>query len=195
MSRRHAEIFRIREANFAAQPLAFEALLMACDRHANLMNMRRALIVVDMQNAFYSLDVCRDSFARSIPVINEAIEKFRSASWPIIFTRTSEALKVECLNGFELISELMAHTEDKIVDKDFPNAFWNTDLEIHLKSQNISSVVICGCFSMACVFLSHHGALERGIDSYTLVDGAISSDRTAIELLENMTAHLHHRDL
>jgi nicotinamidase-related amidase len=148
-----------------------------------------------MQKAFHSLDVCRDSFGLSIPVINETIKKFRASGHPVIFTRTAEAHKIECQHGLELIEALSVQSHDKIIDKSFPNAFWETDLEVYLKCQKVSSVVICGCFSMACVYLTHYGAIERGFTSFTLAEGTISSDDSAIDLLQKMTDHLAIGDL
>jgi nicotinamidase-related amidase len=142
--------------------------------------MKTALIVVDMQEAFYRLEVCKTSFSTALPCINLAIQRFRDKKAPVIFTRTSEAHKLSTKEGWRLMASLNFQDLDVVIDKDFPNAFWKTSLESILREMSVSSVIVCGCFAMACVYLTHHGALERGFSSSILQNGVISSEDSSI---------------
>lgn len=149
--------------------------------------MSTALIVVDLQEAFLSLKECRTSFEKALPQIRAAIGKFRLQGDPVVFTRTREALRLEIPGGGELVKGIEILPGDIVFDKNFPNAFWQTSLEHELRSRNVTDVVVCGCFAMACVYLTHHGALERGFLSSILEGGVISSETASIALLHEMT--------
>jgi len=82
-----------------------------------------------------------------------------------------------------LAEELGVVSGDRIIDKHFPNAFWETELTEVLRALSVDSVVVCGCFFMACVYLTHEGAPERRFDSQILKDGTVSSDPESIRML------------
>lgn len=137
--------------------------------------MKTALIVVDVQKAFRTIEVCEPSFNSSLPVIRDTIDKFRQAASPIVFTRTSEAHKFKAKDGFQIDDGINVCSKDLIIDKDYPNSFWKTTLEEDLNNMGVTNVIVCGCFSMACVFQTHNGALERGFESQVLNGATITS--------------------
>ncbi len=148
--------------------------------------MRKGLIIVDLQKSFLNLEVCKDSFDIAMPKIRSAIASFHERDSPVIFTRTSEAVKLGPRAGWELADGLEILAGDRILDKSFPNAFGETDLDQWLRDRSVESVVVCGCFSMSCVYLTHYGAIERSFESRILQDGTVSSNPEAIRVLNQM---------
>ena len=127
-----------------------------------------ALVVVDMCKAF--LDPSSPLGFECTELIDaniKLVEKFRLKKLPIFFTTTiyrneSEASifrkKLPALNILKpnteevsFLKELQPTSTEKIIEKKFASAFFQTNLYDLLKLQNIDSLIISGVTTSGCV--------------------------------------------
>ena len=76
--------------------------------------------------------------------------------------------------GHDIISELQPLKEEPVIDKSGRSAFWNTDLELMLRSKGITNLVVCGVTADACVSSTVRDASDRGYDVLVVEDGVES---------------------
>ena len=141
-------------------------------------NVKTALIVVDMQNAFLSdegsmaktgMDI--SELKRTVAPVARLVDACHSASVPIIFTRyvlradyKDAGLRGERRPGLKEFNSLVAGTwdaeldprmdsrpEDYILDKTRYSSFYNTNLEVILRGLEVDALVVCGVTTEICV--------------------------------------------
>ncbi len=77
---------------------------------------------------------------------------------------------IEGTLGAEVTDELKPAPEDFIICKRKPNAFYNTELETILRSQELDTVIITGAITGGCVANTVRGAEERNFNIIVLSD-------------------------
>ncbi|MEO6696682.1 MAG: cysteine hydrolase, partial [Gammaproteobacteria bacterium] len=76
--------------------------------------------------------------------------------------------------GHDIIDELTPMTGEPIVDKPGYGAFYQTDLEIILRSRGIHQLILTGVTTEVCIQSTLREAIDRGFDCITLSDGCAS---------------------
>jgi ureidoacrylate peracid hydrolase len=137
-----------------------------------------ALIVVDMQNAFFSEDCSMSKAGFNISPMKSIVQNVaklineaRKYGIPIIYTRQifrkdfadagsiaenwphikeTNAL-VEGSRDAQIIDEVRPLDEDFVVNKHRFSAFYNTDLEVILRCLKICTVIVVGVTTNVCV--------------------------------------------
>lgn len=143
-----------------------------------------ALLVIDMLNEY--LDPKGKIFCEKcqeiIPKVKELMAFCRQNNIPIIFVNTShindkdpEIKKwgVHALRGTwgaRVIPDLEPQEGDVEVFKRTYDGFYNTELEITLRSLNIKTVIVCGIHTHVCVLATALGAFCRGFNVIALED-------------------------
>lgn len=145
---------------------------------------RITILVIDMLNEYLNpkgklyCEKCRDV----IPNIKRLIEFGRSKGFPIVYVNTShindqdpetEKWGVHALRGTwgaEVIPELKPKKEDVTVYKRTYDGFYNTELEITLRSLKTQTVVTCGIHTHVCVLMTSLGAFYRGFKVIAIED-------------------------
>ncbi|WML49949.1 isochorismatase family protein [Neobacillus sp. PS3-34] len=146
--------------------------------------MNTALIVVDMQNAYFGMDNCRKSLQGILGYVNYSIHKFREADQPVIFIQDEDP-GVES-PGYDLYEKMDADKTDIFISKRFSNSFWQTDLENILKDLNVGMVLICGFAAEYCVQATYQGAMERGFEPALLQHGIASSNEKYVDFVQDI---------
>ena len=172
--------------------------------------MKRALLVVDMQNGFCHPD---GSFTRmgmglegagdAVHNAARAVEQARRAAVPVVFTRhlyrpgrpdEGQALKQNSpalagLDGLqggtwdaELVAELGCGPRDLIVDKVRFDAFQWTSLEPLLRGLGTEDLVVCGVVTNLCVETTIRSAFMRDFAVTLLADCCAAQTRRLHEL-------------
>lgn len=150
---------------------------------------RSALLIIDVQNYFF--DISSPAYIRGserlISVINELIEKFKTGSREVIFTRQifpknrDNPLRrwwrrlprgEEC----ELYREFRVEKGDKIIDKEQYSAFFKTSLDSYLKRKRIGRLFFCGVMTHLCVETSIREAFMLGYSCYLIEDATMSKN-------------------
>ena len=143
-----------------------------------------AIIVIDMLNEYLDpkgkiyCERCREI----IPNLQKLIKFGHERKFPVIYLNTShindkdpETKKwgVHALRGTwgaEVIPELKLRKDDIVVTKRTYDGFYNSELEITLKSLGINTVVTSGIHTHVCVLMTSLGAFYRGYDVIALED-------------------------
>ncbi|WP_346881648.1 isochorismatase family cysteine hydrolase [uncultured Algibacter sp.] len=143
--------------------------------------MRPALIVVDMQKAFFNGN-CKVSMEMVSPVINDAITCFKNQNLPIIWVQDINEKEGAILGteGFEIIDGLDQTGNTNYVHKQNLDCFTNTNCCDLLKNQDIDVVFIAGFCADYCVLSSYKGALKNGFIAAILKEGIAAGSQEAI---------------
>ena len=137
-----------------------------------------ALVVVDMCRGFIDPSSplgfeCEEVIKANIKLV----QKFRAQKLPVIFTTTiyrdiSDASvfrsKIPALNILEpesdavsFIDELAPLSDEMIIEKKFPSAFFDTNLAAYLQNLTIDSVIISGVTTSGCVRATALDAMQN----------------------------------
>jgi nicotinamidase-related amidase len=141
--------------------------------------MRPALLVIDVQKAFFGLNpVMTQSLNDAIEYINAAIEVFRERKLPVICIQhmDEERSLVPGEEGFELPEELDILSSDLHIHKTYGNAFNKTSLEDELRSAGVDTVIVTGFCAEYCVLSTYRGAQDLDLKPIVL-RGALASDK------------------
>lgn len=145
-----------------------------------------ALLIIDMQKEFKSIERCKESIGDSLEYINETSNIFRKAGKPVIIIQDEEAGDGPGSEGYDLISDLIVEDSDYKMSKFYSNAFWKTDLEKTLRELDVEFVVISGFAAEHCVLFTYNGALERDIKASILQHGIAGFDKNQIKETQNL---------
>jgi nicotinamidase-related amidase len=115
-----------------------------------------------------------------------AAELFRKKGCPVIIIQDREAAEGPGSKGFENIESLKISETDLNVYKDYSNAFWKTDLEDLLKTQNIEFLVLSGFAAEYCVLFTLNGAEERGFGASLLQHGVAGTTIEAVRQIHQI---------
>ena len=140
-----------------------------------------AVLVVDMQKDFCYEDgalFVGDAVRRIIPNIKALLEDARRKGLPLIFTQDWHSPEdgefavwgrhcVEYTRGAELIDEL-AEVEERafVVRKTKYTAFFETELEAHLREKGIKKLIIVGVATNICVL---HTAIDASLRGFKII--------------------------
>ena len=151
-------------------------------------NTGTALLILDMQNYFSNPDShafipATDSL---FPLINTMVGIFTEAGNPVIFTRHFNAADENPMNlwwkdrikkgttEFEISGKLDCRKEDKnvyILDKQYYDAFRNSDLNGIFKNHHIKKIIICGVMTHLCCETTARSGFMKGYEIYFPIDG------------------------
>jgi nicotinamidase-related amidase len=157
---------------------------------------KRALLVIDVQNEYFTglLPVCYPP--NTLPNVLAAIEAAQDANIPVVVvqhelkTPNAKAF-IKGTNGWELLDEIKNIECNHYVEKNFPSSFVGTDLEEWLRANGIDTVVISGYMTQFCCDTTARYAYHMGFKVEFL------SDATATLAFENsagkVTAEELHR--
>jgi nicotinamidase-related amidase len=144
-----------------------------------------ALIVVDMMDEFVKPNWCNlwvPEATRQVPRIQQMIEAFRAAGLPVIYTAyevgmkgknfpttewlipiiTDGGLDEGVLQEVRIYEPLTPAESDYLVLKHCYSGFYGTELELVLRAEGVSTVVICGTMSEFCCSSTAREAFWRG---------------------------------
>ena len=152
-------------------------------------NMKPALLVIDIQNAW--LDENKDlrkSVEKRTDVINDAIAWFRRDRRPIIVIY-HEDKKMGVVPGtqpFEFSETIRIEDTDLRITKRYPNAFNKTDLGAVLQREGCDAVVIIGLSASGCALATCLGANDHDLCAFLVKDGVASHSEDHVRFAEEI---------
>ena len=136
--------------------------------------MRPALLVIDLQTAFFTEDpAAAKSLAGSVQYANAAMPLFRAKGLPVVCVVHEEAADglTPGTPGFEPHPDLRFEPGDLRVVKHTGSAFaGGTGLGDTLRALGVDAVVIAGYCAEYCVLSTCRGARDEGFTSMILRD-------------------------
>jgi nicotinamidase-related amidase len=144
-----------------------------------------ALIVIDLQKGFISLPTVH-LFGDIVGNAAALADAFRRARLPVVLvnvdgsapgrTETRQRSTDLPAGWSDLVPELNRQPQDHVVTKRTRGAFTNTGLEMHLKNQGVTQVVISGVSTSAGVESTARHASELGFHVVLAIDAMTDID-------------------
>ena len=145
----------------------------------------KALLVIDVQK-----DVVANAVKTSqvIANINSLISIARTANAPVIWVQHSDDYLVKGSPGWEIVDDLKPLPNEVRIYKTHSSSFVETDLQAHLVSLGIKTLVITGAQTDYCVNATSNAGVELGYQVTLVSDAHTTEDSDtakAIDLIED----------
>ncbi|MEO5900113.1 MAG: isochorismatase family protein [Ilumatobacteraceae bacterium] len=134
-----------------------------------------ALLVVDVQ-----VGVVGGAHERDAVVANVAdlVRRARRAQVPVVWIQHSDDNTVHGSDSWRIVPELDPRAAEPLIEKQYGDAFEDTDLETVLADLGVGRLVVVGAQTDACIRSTLHGAFVRGYDATLVTDAHTTEDLT-----------------
>jgi nicotinamidase-related amidase len=137
--------------------------------------MNEALLVIDVQNEYFTGNLPVTYPHGSIVNILQAMDAANAARVPVIVIQHANcapgaAAFVPGTAGWELHPEVKKRPHDLLVEKALPGSFTGTDLDAWLKEHGIGTLTIVGYMTQMCCDTTARQAFHRGYSVKFLAD-------------------------
>lgn len=137
--------------------------------------MKQALLVIDVQNEYFSGKLPVTYPEGSLENITKAMDWAHASRVPVAVIRhTNNAPEAVTFRkgtpGWELHDEIKRRHPDIVIEKTLPGSFTGTGLDDWLKGQGVSSVTIAGYMTQMCCDTTARQAFHRGYSVSFLSD-------------------------
>jgi nicotinamidase-related amidase len=150
--------------------------------------MKPALLVIDVQKAFFKSPTTAQSLDSAIEYINAAIALFRAKSLPVICVQDvdEEDGVIPGKEGFDLPESLNVLPSDLHIHKNYGNAFNKTPLAEHLRNLGVDTVIVTGFCAEYCVLSTYRGAKDLDLTPIVLRGSLASGVAENIRFVESI---------
>ena len=150
--------------------------------------MKLALMIIDMQKAYYAGPTVAQMDA-AVEYINWVIPKFEEKGLPIIWVYNvdEEDGAVPGKHAFEFIDPLKPAESHVKIHKTYGNSFNKTACDSILKEHGVDSIVITGFCAEYCVLSTYRGAKDLDYFPILLKNGIASTSDENNRFVENMS--------
>jgi len=143
--------------------------------------MKRALLVIDVQNEYFTgrlpVTYPQNSFENILRVIEAAAKsKIDIAVIQHAAPQKDSQTFVKGSKEWELHPRIKEIEYSRLVEKNLPGSFTNTDLEEWLKKEGIDTIAICGYMSQMCCDTTARQGLHLGFSVEFLSDATGTLD-------------------
>lgn len=143
--------------------------------------MKRALLVIDVQNEYFFGRLPVTYPLGSLGNIIKAMDAAEHNNIPIIVIQhtalqNNSATFVKGSNEWDLHESISRKKHDYLVEKNLPGSFTNTELDNILRSNGIDTVVICGYMTQMCCDTTSRQAFHLGYSVEFLSDATGTLD-------------------
>ncbi len=146
------------------------------------------LLAVDFINGFTDPSTpLGGDFSAQLRVTNSLLAGFRRAGLPVAYTTIAYApdfhdagLWIKKVPSLEILvrgspmveidARVQPEAGELVVEKKFASAFFGTDLDQHLKSRGIDTVVMVGCTTSGCIRASAIDSIQSGYHTICVRD-------------------------
>ncbi|MEG6586758.1 cysteine hydrolase family protein [Dendrosporobacter sp. 1207_IL3150] len=143
--------------------------------------MKRALLVIDVQNEYFTGKMPITYPLGSFERILKAVDAANNSNVPVIFIRHEAPQKDSAAfargsSGWEIHEELLKKERLCIIDKKLPGSFTDTELENLLRQFGVDTVTICGYMTQMCCDTTARQAVHLGFTVEFLSDATGTLD-------------------
>jgi nicotinamidase-related amidase len=142
----------------------------------------KALVIIDIQNDYFEggANPLTGSLEASINA-KRLLDDFRNKSLPIIHiqhfsTRADATFFIPNTKGVEIHENVQPIAGEKVIAKNYPNSFRETDLLDYLQSNSITDLIICGMMTQMCVDATVRAAKDFGFTCEVIGDACATKD-------------------
>lgn len=143
--------------------------------------MKRALLVIDVQNEYFSGKMPVTYPEGSLGNIVKAMEAASRNGIPVILVQHTAPQKdsptfAKGSKAWEIHEEILRRKYDYLIEKNLPGSFTATELESILRDKGIDTVVISGYMTQMCCDTTSRQAVHLGLSVEFLSDGTGTLD-------------------
>ncbi|EEK61601.1 Acetyltransferase, GNAT [Bacillus cereus 172560W] len=153
--------------------------------------MKKALIVIDVQAGMYTAGMPVHNGGKFLQTLQELIRECRSNDIPVIYIRHNgpkDHPLEKGTDGWRIHAAIAPQEGDNIVEKTTPDSFHNTNLSEVLQEKGIEHVILSGMQTEYCVDTTTRRACSEGY-KVTLVSDAHSTFNTEVLRAEDIVKH------
>jgi nicotinamidase-related amidase len=151
--------------------------------------MKPALLVIDMQETFFSESPqVAQSLTSAVEYINAAVALFREKDLPIFVIEdiSEEEGRVPGSSGFETTKRIELQPGDPRIHKTYGNAFNKTNLHEHLQQLAVDTLIVTGFAATQCVTSTTRGAQDLDYDAFILRGSLADSSQEHVKFVEEI---------
>jgi nicotinamidase-related amidase len=155
---------------------------------------KRALLVIDVQNEYFTGKLPVSYPAGSLDKILSAMDSAHARDVPIVIIQHAAPQPDSSVfrkgsKEWELHPEVAARTADVLIHKSLPGSFTGTQLEVWLRDRSIDTVTVAGYMTQMCCDTTARQALHLGFGVEFL------SDATGTLTIENEAGKVSDEEL
>jgi len=146
------------------------------------MKEKKALLVIDIQNDYFEggAQPLVGSLEASLNA-RKLINAFRESSQLIVHVRhlsvrSDSTFFIPHTNGAEIHENVTPLPHERIIEKNYPNSFRDTELLAYLKTNNITELIICGMMTHICIDATTRAAKDLGFNCTIISDACATKD-------------------
>lgn len=129
--------------------------------------MKRALLVIDVQNEYFTGKLRVTYPTVSFENILKVVDAANQEEIPVILVRHESPQKdattfVKGSRGWEIHQDILKRKYTHIINKNLPGSFTGTKLENLLQTMGIDAIVICGYMTQMCCDTTARQAVHLG---------------------------------
>ena len=132
-----------------------------------------ALLVIDVQNGVVGGAYDRDSIVANIATL---IDKARAAGADVVWIQHNSDELPRDSERWQFVPELVRRDPEPLVQKEYGDAFEDTELEAVLAERGIGRLLVSGAQTDECIRSTLHGAIARGYDATLVGDAHTTED-------------------
>jgi nicotinamidase-related amidase len=143
---------------------------------------KRALLIVDIQNDYFDggSNPLLGSLEASLKA-KEILEMFRSKNELVIHiqhisTRPGSTFFLPNTEGSEIHKNVFPLTIEKVIRKNSPNSFKETELQGFLLKEEVTDLVICGMMTHMCIDATTRAAKDLSYTCTVIADACATKD-------------------
>lgn len=151
--------------------------------------MKPALLVIDMQETFFSESPqIAQSLTSALEYINAAIALFRAKDLPVFIIEdiAVDEGRVPGSEGFETTDRIDLDPSDPRIHKTYGNAFNKTDLHQQLGKLGVDTLIVTGFAATQCVTSTTRGALDLDYDAFIFRGALADSSPERVKFVEEI---------
>ncbi|HXZ80585.1 MAG TPA: cysteine hydrolase family protein [Terriglobales bacterium] len=143
--------------------------------------MKRALLVIDVQNEYFTGKLPVSYPHNSLPNVLRAIDAANENKTPVVLIQHAapqpdSAVFREGSAEWQLRPEIAARPHQRLIHKNLPGSFTGTELESWLRERGVDTVVISGYMTQLCCDTTARQALHLGFNVEFLSDATGTLD-------------------
>lgn len=144
--------------------------------------MKKCLLIIDVQNDYFQNGKNPlNNSEETARIVKKTLDQFREKNYPVIHVqhiagRPDANFFVKDTEGCEIYSLVKPAETEKLIIKNYPNSFKNTELLEHLKNNQIEELIICGMMTHMCIAATTKAAFDFGFKCQILKDGCTTKD-------------------
>ena len=143
---------------------------------------KQALLIIDIQNDYFERGT-NPLVGSSEASLNaqKLLDAFRKDSLQVIHikhisSRNGSTFFIPHTRGAEIHDSVAPLNHEKVIVKNYPNSFRNTDLLDVLKANNITDLVICGMMTHMCIDATARAAKDFEFNCTIISDACATKD-------------------